>query len=219
MGVSKAYQDLAALGLAVRLCEMADDSRTVWATVDVLAERFGMKRDTITAMIRHLERSGIVWKGRGKVVVTLRKNPFKGMIDPLNGINDPLNGHEHEDIKTLKTLEDHESLRILKILKIEDKNTHAHPVKKIPTKPKRVAADDPGFKAFWADYPRKVGKIPAAKWWESRWPNDQELMSILEGLDTWVEHWQARGTEIQYIPHPVTWLRAERWTEPPEAQK
>ena len=76
MGLSKGYQELAALGLAMKLAEMADDSRTVWATVDVLAEQFGMKRHTITAMISHLEQVGIVWKGRGKITVTLRSMPF-----------------------------------------------------------------------------------------------------------------------------------------------
>ena len=226
MGLSKGYQELAALGLAMKLAEMADDSRTVWATVDVLAEQFGMKRHTITAMIAHLEQAGIVWKGRGKITVTLRTMPLNGTNGPVNGTNGPVNGtngpvkgtivplkgHEHEEIKDSKTLRDHESLRLFKESK---KNTHAHPASKPPNKLKRVAADDPGFKEFWASYPRRVGKLKAAAWWERRWPNDEELMTILEGLDLWAEHWQARGTELQYIPHPATWLSAERWNEEP----
>lgn len=212
MGLSKGYQELAALGLAVKLAEMSDDSRTVWATVDVLAEQFGMKRHTITAMIAHLEQAGIVWKGRGKITVTLRSMPLKGINVPLKGTNVPLKGHEHEEIQDSKTLRDHESLRLLKESK---KNTHAQSVAKPAKKLKRVAADDPGFKEFWASYPRRVGKLNAAAWWERRWPNDEELMTILDGLDLWAEHWQARGTELQYIPHPATWLSAERWNEEP----
>ena len=215
MGMSRAYQELAALGLAVKLAEMADDSRTVWATVDVLADRFGMKRDTIMAMIRHLEDCGIVWKGRGKLTVKLSSVPFNGTKVPINGtkvpVNGtkvPLNGHEHEEILDSKNLEDHESLRLFKESK---KNTHAQRV----AKPKRVAADDPGFREFWASYPRRVGKLKAAQWWEKRWPNDEELMTILHGLDMWTDHWQARGTELQYIPHPATWLNAERYNEEP----
>ena len=227
--MSRAYQELAALGLAVKLSEMADDSRVVWATVDVLADRFGMKRDTIMAMIQHLEQAGIVWKGRGKLTIKLSSVPFNGTKVPINGtkvpINGtkvpvngtkvPLNGHEHEEILDSKKLEKHESLRLLKESK---KNTHAQRVAKPANaviKPKRVAADDPGFLEFWASYPRRVGKIKAAAWWERRWPNDEELMTILHGLDMWTEHWQARGTEIQYIPHPATWLNAERWNEEP----
>lgn len=222
MGMSRAYQELAALGLAVKLAEMADDSRTVWATVDVLADRFGMKRDTIMAMIRHLEDSGIVWKGRGKLTVKLRSVPFNGTKVPINGTKVPmngtkvpLNGHEHEEIKDSKTLRDHESLKLLEESK---KNTHAQRVTKpanAVVKPKRVAADDPGFREFWASYPRRVGKLKAAAWWEKRWPNDEELMTILHGLDMWTDHWQAHGTEIQYIPHPATWLNAERYNEEP----
>lgn len=219
MGLSKAYQELAALGLALKLAEMADDSRTVWQTVDGLADMFGMKRHTVTAMISHLEQAGIVWKGRGKITVTLRSMPLNGTNGPLNGINVPLKGtnvplkgHEHEEIKDSKTLRDHESLKLLEENK---KKIHAHPASKPPKKLPRVAADDPGFKEFWASYPRRVGKVKAAAWWERRWPNDEELMSILHGLDMWTDYWQERGTELQYIPHPATWLHAERWNEEP----
>ena len=219
MGVSKAYQELAAIGLAVKLAEMADDSRTVWVTVDELADRFGMKRDTVMAMMRHLEDSGIIWKGRGKLTIRMPSVPFNGTKVPMNGtkvpVNGtkvPLNGHEHEEIKDSKTLEKHESLRLLEENK---KNTHAQPVAKPSKKLPRVAADDPGFMEFWASYPRRVGKVKAAQWWERRWPNDEELMAILHGLDMWTDYWQERGTELQYIPHPATWLNAERWNEEP----
>ena len=214
MGISRGYMHLALRGLETELREMADMDGIVMLSNRSIASKLQIGQRQINKMITELVEEGLVHKTRG----LLRMN---GSVKDPNGSVKESNGSvtDARHDKTLKTLEDHESLRILKILKIEDKNTHAHPVKKIPTKPKRVAADDPGFKAFWETYPRKVGKLPAAKWWESRWPNDHELMSILEGLDAWVEHWQARGTEIQYIPHPVTWLRAERWTEPPEAQK
>jgi hypothetical protein len=213
VAVSKAYQELAALGLAVRLSEMADDTGVVFVTVDSLAEQFGAKRDTIIAMVKHLEESGIVWKGRGKLIVrrvpvTGTKVPVMGTKVPVTGMIVPVNGHEHEEILDSKILEKHESLKLLKENK---KNTHAHPV----AKPRRVAADDPGFKEFWASYPRRVGKVNAAKWWEKHWPNDEELMSILHGVDMWTDHWQERGTEVQFIPHPATWLNAERWTEEP----
>lgn len=217
MALSRAYQELAALGLAVKLAEMADDDGVVMVTVEKLAVQFGAKPATIIAMVRQLEDMGVVWKGRGKLV--LRRLPVKGTIMPVtgtnmpvNGIIMPVNGGEHEEIKESKTLRDHESLRLFQESK---KNTHAQAVAKPAKKLKRVAADDPGFKEFWETYPRRVGKLKAAAWWERRWPNDEELMTILEGLDMWAGHWQARGTELQYIPHPATWLSAERWNEEP----
>lgn len=213
MGMSRAYQELAVLGLGVKLAEMADDDGVIMVTVEKLAVQFGAKPATIIAMVRQLEDMGVVWKGRGKLV--LRRLPVKGTIMPVTGTNMPMkgtimpvNGGEHEEIKDSNTLRDHESLRLLKESK---KNTHAQRV----GKPKRVAADDPGFREFWETYPRRVGKVKAAQWWERRWPNDEELMVILHGLDMWTDYWQARGTEIQYIPHPATWLNAERWNEEP----
>ena len=211
MGMSRGYMHLALRGLETELREMADRDGIVMLSNRSIASKLNIGQRQINEMITELVDEGLVHKTRGLLRVNGSVKESNGSVKESNG---SVTDARHD--KTLKTLEDHESLTILKR---EDKNTHEHPVKKAPTKPKRVAADDPGFKAFWETYPRKVGKLPAAKWWESRWPNDQELMSILEGLDAWVEDWQARGTEIQYIPHPVTWLRAERWTEPPEAQK
>lgn len=207
MGMSRGYMHLALRGLETELREMADRDGIVMLSNRSIASKLQIGQRQINEMITELVEEGLVHKTRG----LLRMN---GSVKDPNGSVKESNGSvtDARHDKTLKTLEDHESLRILKR---EDKNTHAHPVKKPCTKPKRVAADDPGFWEFWASYPRRVGKLNAAKWWEKRWPNDEELMLILHGLDMWAEHWQARGTEIQYIPHPATWLNAERWNEEP----
>lgn len=70
---------------------------------------------------------------------------------------------------------------------------------------------DPMFLRFWASYPRKVGKKQALKAWNRYAKRNQS--AILDGLTAWNQHWQREKTETQYIPHPTTWLRQERWED------
>ena len=76
------------------------------------------------------------------------------------------------------------------------------------------------FDQFWAAYPRKTGKGAARKWWARANPDDALLSAMLSTLD-WqckTQEWAKNGGE--FIPHPTTWLNAERWTdEPREAGK
>ena len=70
------------------------------------------------------------------------------------------------------------------------------------------------FEDFWLLYPKKVAKADARKAW-SRIP-PREHMAILEAEVLWSKVWAA--SEWQYLPHPATWLRGERWADelPPE---
>jgi len=36
---------------------------------------------------------------------------------------------------------------------------------------------------------------------------------IIKGWETAISHWQAEGTEQQYIPNPLTWFNQMRWTD------
>jgi hypothetical protein len=84
-----------------------------------------------------------------------------------------------------------------------------------PRKPKIDPDDDAGFEAFWTDYPKKIGKAAVVAWWSRTNPDDELLMLILDGLDKWREIWTTRGTELRWIPHPMTWLNARRWEDEP----
>lgn len=69
------------------------------------------------------------------------------------------------------------------------------------------------FLRFWESYPRKVGKKQALKAWNRYAKRNQP--KILDGLTAWNQHWRHEKTETQYIPHPTTWLRQERWEDHP----
>lgn len=74
------------------------------------------------------------------------------------------------------------------------------------------------FDEFWRHYPRKVGKLAAAREWERKRP---DLDAVLAALAWQVPQW----TDPAFIPHPRTWLCQGRWldertgikAEPPRA--
>jgi len=62
------------------------------------------------------------------------------------------------------------------------------------------------FDEFWAIYPRKVGKLAAAREWEKKRP-DIEL--VLAALSWQIPEW----TDPKFTPHPRTWLSQGRWLD------
>tara|TARA_Y100000588_G_scaffold380753_1_gene465167 strand:- start:1467 stop:1724 length:258 start_codon:yes stop_codon:yes gene_type:complete len=64
-----------------------------------------------------------------------------------------------------------------------------------------------GFKAWWKEYPRKVAKGQAIKAWVR---NDCEEIAdeILKATRKY-----PFSDEVQYIPHPATWLNGWRWED------
>lgn len=77
-------------------------------------------------------------------------------------------------------------------------------------------ADDPGFTAFWSAYPRRVAKGEARRAWKQTASIRPPLPDILAAIEAQkrTEQWRKDGGT--YIPHPATWLRAERWDDETE---
>lgn len=72
----------------------------------------------------------------------------------------------------------------------------------------------PGFTAFWGAYPRKVAKQTAVKAWGKTGANDSQSLTatILADVKRRVDgEW--KGKEVQYIPHPATYLNQRRWED------
>ena len=74
---------------------------------------------------------------------------------------------------------------------------------------------DEAFDAFWAVYPRKVGKGAARKSFDKLprdvWP---KLVPAVEAQKQ-SRQWQRDGG--QFVPHPATWLNQGRWDDEPES--
>lgn len=77
----------------------------------------------------------------------------------------------------------------------------------IPPTPK---AEDDGFDAVWAAWPRKDGKLAAQKAWRrlSAAKRAEILPMLVAHANGHRQH-----TEPRYIPHLSTWLNGERWDD------
>jgi hypothetical protein len=67
------------------------------------------------------------------------------------------------------------------------------------------------FEHWWGAYPRKVGKGAALKRWRAM--SRQQRTAAADALPRHVEHWRLSRTEVQFIPHPATWLSQGRWDD------
>lgn len=80
---------------------------------------------------------------------------------------------------------------------------------------KRAVMD--GFDRFWEIYPRKTGKAAAERKWPQAIARAGSAETIIDGLQAQLP--ALRSREIQYIPHPSTWLNAARWEDETSTQK
>ena len=89
---------------------------------------------------------------------------------------------------------------------------------KTETGPKRPNDGPPGFRAFWAVYPRKVQKGPALKAWLALSRQGVPFEDIAEAAREYAKASQAKGTPPDRILHPATFLHEDRWRDwlPPD---
>ncbi len=67
----------------------------------------------------------------------------------------------------------------------------------------------PYFLEFWEIYKRKIDKQKAEKKFERL--STQEKMLAVAGAKKWAEKWEIEQTDLEFIPHPTTWLNNRRW--------
>jgi len=66
------------------------------------------------------------------------------------------------------------------------------------------------FEIFWKLYPRKVGKPKAFSSFKKAVKSNESQL-IIDSLKNHLTIWS--GQEIEYIPHPTTWLNQERYND------
>jgi hypothetical protein len=68
------------------------------------------------------------------------------------------------------------------------------------------------FEEFWKQYPRKVGKVAAAKLYRRIVNNgDATPADLMIGIARY--GLEVAGREPRYIAHPTTWLSQGRWAD------
>jgi len=71
--------------------------------------------------------------------------------------------------------------------------------------------EDDGFSNFWAIYLRKVGKADAISAWNAIDKKDHATVTV--AAINYMKSVIKLKTEIQYIKHPATFLRKDRWKD------
>lgn len=65
------------------------------------------------------------------------------------------------------------------------------------------------FDTFWKQYPRKIAKPNALKAWLKIKPDDELLKKMLVAIN----QQGLVNKEMQFVPHPATWLNQNRWED------
>jgi hypothetical protein len=85
--------------------------------------------------------------------------------------------------------------------------------KKTPSSKPAASTD---FDTFWAQYPRKVGKIAGKKAFDKA-IKLTTLECLLQGIELLKR--ETAGKKIDFTPHPATWLNDGRWDDEPAKQE
>ena len=67
------------------------------------------------------------------------------------------------------------------------------------------------FDQFYTLYPRKKSKEPARKAFKRL--NKKDRQSVMDILPKHIKHWKDKAIEMDYIPHPSTWLNQRKWED------
>ena len=85
----------------------------------------------------------------------------------------------------------------------------SRPVPSSPHTPQEGEDRPDRFDEFWAAYPRKTAKVSALKAWTKALKSTDPQV-ILDGLARF-----RFSDDLQYVPHPATWLNSGRWADEP----
>lgn len=131
--------------------------------------------------------------------VDIERKPY-GLILTFKWVDKMLEMDSEMDIE--RTLSEH-STNI-------ERTTSKKTVKNVENVKNNIILDQK-FLEFWENYPRKIGKPKAEKTFKQL--KEADIPLVLEGLARYNRYWLEKGTELQYIPHPVTWLNQQRWLD------
>jgi hypothetical protein len=100
-----------------------------------------------------------------------------------------------------KRISENRTLQKKDSTKKEDTNT--------PIIPKPLTDKMEGFDEFWKLYPRHTSKKVAELKWKGLSPAQKD--AAIKALPKHIQGWA--GKEMQFIPHPATWLNQRRWED------
>lgn len=69
------------------------------------------------------------------------------------------------------------------------------------------------FTEWWSVWEKKVSKGDASKAYDAAVPKKISHDDLMAKTTAYWSHVKATGTEMQYVPYPGKWLRAEKWDD------
>ena len=82
-----------------------------------------------------------------------------------------------------------------------------------PNKYNTADSAEDAFEELWAIYPRKEGKRDALRHFKAALKDGSTVDEIREGLERYLEHIRANGTQPKYIAQGSTWFCQRRWED------
>lgn len=73
--------------------------------------------------------------------------------------------------------------------------------------------DNKIFEKFWNEYPKKISKGNAEKWFKKNKPTNDLVDLMIEKLKIYKETEQWKKDNGKYIPYPSSWLNARGWED------
>ena len=179
------------------------DGGNAWPSLATLALYVGRGDQTVRRSIRELQKRGlldvVVQGGQGSHG-GYRSNLYRVIMHRAITCDTP-------DVERPITL-DREGLSpvIHQGYQGSDRRTIQEPSKNLSS-----SHIDVMFNKFWLEYPRKVGKIDAERQFKKvmKAKDAPTLTMLLDAVALLV----AENREMQFIPHPRTWLAQGRWMD------
>ena len=197
--------------ILVTMCD-AYGSKGCYLAQDTIAKRVGSTRPSVNRTIKELTELGLITcKGNIKESGARGSNNYEfPMSMPV-----PLSDTPVPSCDTPCTVGDtppvppaiHPPVPSRYIKHHDIKHPMKHPVKHTPIVPSE-------FDAFYAQYPKKVGRCDAEKAWNKLKPQPSLINRIMNDIVQRVEQgaW-CTGKGKQYIPGPAPYLNQQRWCD------
>lgn len=207
-------------------------------SVAKLAERWGWSRTKVMSYFELLKAEQMMdWKSDNKkTVITLTNYDFWNSDDLEENANQQVNGtvvdirktserhqkdtnnkdnKDNNDKKDKKISIVHSQTSLLTDLEKqveEEEKKRAAAEKRKQEKKQEEKEQEEKFARFWEVYPRRAGKKTAVQSWRKIKPDDILFEQILNAVEQQKKTiWKDK--ELQFVPHPSTWLNQERWTD------
>lgn len=155
------------------------------------------------------------------VVQKRENNKITGWYVRVNYTFNPETVRTHSVIYEMEEKEQLEQLESLNWRIFEMKNLQnerqIQPNNKEIQPNNKIKITEEKFEDFWRLYPKKRKKSEARK--KFMRIKDEEIEKIMSWLNRYLEYWRRKGTEMQYIPDPTTWINQERRNDELETQQ